>query len=393
MTTATIDNKIEVGRNASGLVSLVLVLAAAGLAVGLYLAFLGLGTQGHAAFNTTSNGVVWGLPISTYVFFVLTSTGLTFVASLALIFGFKEFYPIAKRCVWLAFAMLISGFAVLALELGHPFRMLWVLPFSFQIQSAMFWMGLFYTLDLVFMLWKFGKMQKGDWDSKLSRQLGVASLIAVVLASGCLGLIFGMMSMRPAWFGGLTPVYFLTTAALTGGALAIMNTYLAHGFSQANMSPRLRAMMTGPAPKVFAAVLAVTLLFCLGRSITGMWAYQDGLQVFGQITSTPLFHVQLWGGLVIPLVLMLTPSLRGQTGAQMLAALLAFIGMFIAHYHFVIAGQLVPMFKGSWVPGFVQYTPSATEWSLVLVGFSLAFLVYAIGEKMFSLSALPGEQT
>ena len=368
---------------------LIMLLSAVGLAIGLLIAMMGLGSQGHAAFNTTSDGVVWGLPISTYVFFVLTSTGLTFVASLALIFGFKEFYPIAKRCVWLAFATLIAGFAVLALELGHPFRMLWVLPFSFQIQSAMFWMGLFYTLDLIFMLWKFSKMQQGDWESTTSRQLGIASLVAVILASGCLGLIFGMMSMRPAWFGGLTPVYFLTTAAVTGAALALMNTYLAHGFSQANMSERLRGLITNAAPKVFAAVLFVALLFVGGRIITGLWSYQDGFQVFDHIVSTPLFHLSLWGGLVIPLVLMLTPSLRSQGGVQLIAAGLAFVGMFINHYQFLLSGQLVPMFKGSWVPGLVQYTPSTTEWSLVLVGFSLAFLIYAVGEKMFSLSAQP----
>jgi Ni/Fe-hydrogenase subunit HybB-like protein len=375
-----------------GLCTLVLVGSLAGLTIGLFAALAGLLSDGHAAFNSASSGVVWGLPISTYVFFVLTSTGLTFIASLALIFGFKEFYPIAKRCVWLAFATLVAGFAVLALELGHPFRMLWVLPFSFQIQSAMFWMGLFYTLDLVFMLSKFSKMQQGDWNSKLSRQLGVASLIAVVLASGCLGLIFGMMSMRPAWFGGLTPVYFLTTAAVTGSALAIMNTYLAHGFSQDNMSVRLRAMITGPTPKAFAAVLVVATLFVGGRIITGLWSNQDGFQVFGYIASSPLFHLSLWGGLVLPLVLMLSP-LRGQTGVQLLAAGLAFVGMFINHYQFVISGQLVPTFKGAWVPGFVEYVPSTTEWMLVLVGFSLAFAIYAIGEKLFQLSAVPAEQT
>jgi Fe-S-cluster-containing dehydrogenase component len=45
-----------------------------------------------------------------YVFFVLTSTGLTFVASLAMVFGIRDFYPIAKRCVWGALVTLIAGF-------------------------------------------------------------------------------------------------------------------------------------------------------------------------------------------------------------------------------------------------------------------------------------------
>ena len=47
-----------------------------------------------------------GLPPATYVFFVLTSTGLTFVVSLATVFNFEQFYPIAKRCIWLAISTL-----------------------------------------------------------------------------------------------------------------------------------------------------------------------------------------------------------------------------------------------------------------------------------------------
>ena len=142
--------------------------------VTLGLTLAALTTQGHSAFNTESDGVVWGLPVATYVFFVLTSTGLTFVASLAMVFEVKSFYPIAKRCVWMAIATLLAGFASLAFELGHPFRMLWTLPTSFQLRSPMNWMGLFYTLYLVFLLLKFRKLQAGDWDSGASRKVETA---------------------------------------------------------------------------------------------------------------------------------------------------------------------------------------------------------------------------
>jgi len=54
----------------------------------------------------------------------------------------------------------------------------------------MFWMGIFYTLDLLFLLWKFQKLDKGEWDSKASKQVGIASFIGVLLASGNRGVDF-----------------------------------------------------------------------------------------------------------------------------------------------------------------------------------------------------------
>ncbi|MDP2154787.1 MAG: NrfD/PsrC family molybdoenzyme membrane anchor subunit, partial [Sulfuricella sp.] len=126
---------------------------AVGLLVGLFAA-MGLLTTGHAAFNTSSN-LVWGLPVVAYVFFTLVSTGLSFIASLAMVFGMKDFYPIAKRCIWAAIITLIVGFISLGLEMGNPLRMLWTIPFNMAVSSPMWWMGLFYTTCLVLLILKF----------------------------------------------------------------------------------------------------------------------------------------------------------------------------------------------------------------------------------------------
>ena len=161
-----------------------------GLLVSLAVAMAAILSQGHAAFNTTDDGVSWGLPVATYVYFVLSSTGLTFVASLAMVFGFKDYYPIAKRCVWLAVATLIAGFAALAMELGHPFRMLWAIPMNMDqaYTSPLNWMGIFYLAYLVLLLLKFMKVNDGDWGSRASRNLGVAAVVTVVAAHGTIGI-------------------------------------------------------------------------------------------------------------------------------------------------------------------------------------------------------------
>jgi Ni/Fe-hydrogenase subunit HybB-like protein len=349
------------------------------LAVSLALVLYKLMGEGHAAFNTTNDGMMWGLPVAVYVFFVLTSTGLTFVASMAMVFGLKDFYPIAKRCVWLAVATLIAGFTALGFEIGHPFRMLWAIPTSFQIRSPLNWMGVFYAVYLAFLLLKFRKMHADDWDSAASRNLGIASFLAVVVAHGTLGLAFGMMAMRPFWYGGLIPVYFLATALLSGLAFALP-------------APEpVRKLLAGALPKVFAFALGVVLLFTLARTITGLWSNADGLEAFHWMVGAPWFWIEMVA-LVAAFVMMLSPGMRGGAGTQMLASVLVIVALFIGRYEYVVGGQVVPLFKGSWAPDFIAYTPSLTEWMLALLAVGVTLTLYAAGDRALNLSGQPRAQ-
>lgn len=358
------------------------------LVVSLGIVLFKLVGEGHAAFNTTSDGVSWGLPVAVYVFFVLTSTGLTFVASLAMVFGIKDFYPIAKRCVWLAVATLLAGFASLAFELGHPFRMLWAIPTALQIKAPMNWMGTFYTLYLIFLLLKFRKMHADDWGSTASRNLGIASLIAVVIAHSTLGLVFGMMAMRPFWYGGLIPGYFLATALLSGLAFAMLFTHIAYRSGSGPVPAPVRALLTGSMPKVFALALAIVLLFSVTRTVTGLWSNAEGLQAYQWMIGAPWFWIEM-GALVVAFVILLTPGMRSAVGAQVLASLLVIVALFIGRYEYMIGGQIVPLFKGSWVPEFIAYVPSLTEWMLALLAVGVTLTLYALGDRMLNLSAQP----
>lgn len=365
-------------------------LGALGIGVSLALVLFKLMTVGHSAYGT-SYDVPWGLPIATYVFFVLTSTGLTFVASLAMVFGFKAYYPITKRCIWLAIATLISGFIVLALELGHPFRLLWAVPMGFQAHSPMFWMGVFYSIYLVLMLLKFLTIHLDDWDSIHSRTLGVASFISVVLAHGNLGALFGMMAMRPFWYDGLNFLYFLVTAALSGVAFSVFFTYLTYGVSRARMPESLRPLMSETLPNLFAAVLGVTIIFMGARIMNGLWSNLEGLEVFYLFLKSPWFHLEIWVGLILPFVILLSPKLRARRGLLLLPAALVILALFIGRYEYVIGGQLVPLFRGVAHPGFAQYTPTLTEWMLVVLAASVTLFIYGAGAWLLRLGDSPTE--
>ena len=370
-----------------------LVLSAIVLVASFGYAIASLMGQGHASFNTTST-LPWGQPIATYLYFALASSGLGMIAALPLVFGFKAFYPIVKRAIFLAFIILVSGMAVLAMELGHVFRMIWVIPFNMQIQSAMFWMGVFYVADLLFLMWKMRKMDAGEWDSKTSKQIAIGSFLAVLLASGNLALIFGMMSMRPFWFDGLLPIYFYLTAVASGLSALVFFTYLSHGFSRNKMSQPLQDLLNGALPKLFASVLGGTLLFIAVRAITGLYTNNPEIYVVWRdyLFASPLYQASLWLGILLPFVLMMSKSLRTQPGIQLLAAVLVFGGLFAERFYFVVGGQVVPLFKGTWQWDLIQYSPSATEWALTLMGSAMLFTLYVLGEKMLNLSAMPSTE-
>jgi molybdopterin-containing oxidoreductase family membrane subunit len=365
-------------------------LSVLGLALSLGFVFYQLMTIGHAAFNTSSDGVTWGSAIAVYAFFALTSSGLSFIAALSTVFGFDDFIPVAKRCIWLAIVALISAFSVLSLELGHPFRMIWAMPTGMQYHSPMFWMGVFYAIDLLLLLVKFYLMWKQDWHSRFSHFIGIAGFVAVILASGMLGLVFGSMAMRPMWFGSGTSLFFMISAAVSGAAALVVTVHLAYGLKVASMPPALHALAHGNAlPKVFATLIGLTLVFLLTRLWVGLWTNLDGMEGFVYLLHSPWFHIEVWVCLALPFAMLLMPSLQNNPRAQLVAALLVQIGMFIERQVFILSGQNVPMFKGTWASMVTPYTPSAAEWALVAVGLSVMFLLYSLGERLFDLSALP----
>lgn len=359
------------------------------LAASLVFVFYMLFTQGHRAFNTTSNGVDWGLPISTYVFFALTSSGLTIIASLSTVFGFKQFYPVVKRCIWLAIITMVAAFTVLALELGHPFRMFWTMPTGMQIYSPMFWMGVFYVIDLGLLLVEFYLLWKEDWDSPFSHFIGVAGFIAVILASGMLGLLFGSLANRPMWFGSASSVFYIISGVLSGAAATVFSVYLAYGFSTKNMPEQLRSLaLSDQLPKVFATLAGIVLLVLITRIYVGLWSHLDGMEGFVALLHAPWFYLELVC-LTLPFLMMLSPSMQIKPMWQITAAALVLVGLFIERLQFIVAGQNVPMFRDNWMNAVTPYTPSLTEWMLAVVGISAALALYALGERLFNLSDAP----
>jgi molybdopterin-containing oxidoreductase family membrane subunit len=366
--------------------NLIFIVAVFGLVVTGALVLFNLASEGHAAFNADNLGLHWTFPIVVYDYFLLTSTGLAMIASLMLIFGGTECQPLVRRCLWLAVAGFVGGVVVLALELSYPIRAIWAIPTSLAVTSALWWKVIFVITYVVLLLITVNLLRKpGEWPAA-ARTSATLLLLAALGVTGVAGVVYGSMTMRPFWSSGDVPVAFIFESLLGGLAFAIFFSYLMHGFNQASMSAPLRNLLSGMLPKVFALAIFVHLMFVGTRALIGLYSNAEGLQVWHHLAGTPLFHVELWVGLGLPLLLMLSPRLRVNGNSQILASLLVMISLFIARYDYIIGGQLIPLFKGAWAPDLLNYAPSFTEWLLLLMAIFLANAIYAWGEKNFDLS-------
>jgi Ni/Fe-hydrogenase subunit HybB-like protein len=331
-------------------------------------------SHGHAAFNATSTGLMWGLPIVTYDYLLMTAVGLVLVASLWTVFGLKDFEPVARRASWLAVALLIGGVAALFLELPYPLRALYAIPLNFQVHAPLFWKVLGIAVFAICLaIFTFGWLAGGT-SSSPGKGTSVVALLAglVVLFAGA--MMYATLSMRPFWYTGELPVVFIVEAVL--GAIAFL--LLATPMTGASEAAR-RAVAT--MSRLAVVLIVAHLLFLFGRMAMGLNSNLDGMQVWQRVAASPLFWLQVIA-LVVALVMLATGA---EGGAKRVPAVLLIVGLFIGKYEFVISGQLVPLFKGTWVHGLIEYAPSATEWLLLAAAAFLAYAVYAFGAARYRL--------
>jgi len=205
----------------------------AGVGAGLYAFYVG---HEHAYANTRE--MPWGILISSYAFFAITSTGLCLLAALSHIFGGNRLAPLANRMVFLSIVTIFGAFAIIGLELENPHRMLLYNMLSPNLTSNIWWMGTLYSLAVGFMFVEFFLILTGRYTQAIA--LGVMGALAEVAANTNLGAVFATQASHPFWYGSQLPIYFLASAVMTGAAAIILFTHLAYKIRGEEMSEDTR---------------------------------------------------------------------------------------------------------------------------------------------------------
>lgn len=348
--------------------------------------------QGHILFNA-NDVLIWTLPLGVYIFLALSSSGLTLLSALPLVFGIKKYEPFAKRLVFLAIATLCGGFVSIGLELGSIFHMIYIM-LSPNLSSPIWWMGAIYSVELAVLALKFWKMHTGDYHSGFSKLLGTASFVLALIAPLMIGSVFGLTESRATYFGPVMSIYCLLMAVLSGTALFILYSLVVGRVTGAASSGEYAAVLYDEFTLIltYAAgiVTAFTLLKIIIESSTTIPAflvYHKFEHLFGSIG---VFGTEVILGLFLPFILLLIPSVRGTAGGRILASALIFVGSLARHMEILLAGQSHPVGpKAEQFPQYVQYVPSV--WELLVLVFALAvmLLLYTLGERYLKLNEAP----
>ena len=370
------SRKYNIAVGASALVFLI------GLAAGLQSII-----SGHHQVYAVTREIPWGLLIAAYVFFVVTSTGLCIVSSLGHVFGFKAFNPIAKRAVFMAIITIVSGFLVIAFEIANAWRMPVWNVLGANPTSNIWWMGTLYGAYLFFMLIEFVLLQKEN--HKVATMFGLAGLLTGIAAHSNLGAVFGLLNGRDFWHGPYMPIYFITSAAMSGCVAVIFFTYLAYKANNWKMSDDMKHSMQSVA-KLGALLMSVIIFFTTWKMITGISGQAPGKFDAMMALITGPYAVNFWGGevllgMLIPFGIILGVKARNLP-ALFVASVSGMIGIFVMRYDLVVVGQIVPHYHGKGLVDYAHlfdYLPSLHEWAVTFGGLGLCALLFLLGERMF----------
>jgi Ni/Fe-hydrogenase subunit HybB-like protein len=356
--------------------------------IGLYAAFKVL-TEGHHIFNA-NDVLIWSLPLGAYIYLALTSSGLTILASIPLMFGIKRYELVTKRLLFLAIATLFGGFISIGLELGNIFHMVYIL-FSPNISSPIWWMGAIYSLELVVLILKFQRIHAGDWSSTTSKTLGTIGFLCALIAPLMIGSVFGITESRVTYFGPIMSVYCLFMAILSGSALCLFYN-LIHAQITGNGIADDKDSLFKELTRIFASSLgAVIILTLIKFSFEGSTVmpeflnYDKYAQAFGSIAG---MNTEVILGLFLPFILISIPGLHYNNSTRILTSALVLVGTLAMHMEILLAGQSRPVGpKAEQFPEVVSYFPSIWEWFVFMLSIAVILLLFSLGERFLKLEA------
>jgi molybdopterin-containing oxidoreductase family membrane subunit len=219
---------------------------------------------------------------------------------------------------------------------------------------------------------------------RLAPALAVAGLCLSMLHQSSLGATYGILKARPIWNRPDLSVLFILSALVAGPALTVLATLIV---GRLRAQTRVDGELLQKVGQVIGWALVVYLYFRFWDAFAMTYTYLPGrTEGLALITSGP-FAFNFWVGeillgIVVPVVLLLTPRLRRIPWLLALAMVLVVGGVVAYRWDVNLVGQVVLL---SYLPSdisarYTDYVPS-------LVEFLAGAGIVAYGLTAFTLAA------
>ncbi|MGA3287334.1 MAG: NrfD/PsrC family molybdoenzyme membrane anchor subunit [Bacteroidota bacterium] len=330
----------------------------------------GLGTA-----TNLSDKFPWGLWVG---FDVVCGVGLAaggfVIAASVYLFNLERYRPILRPAILTAFLGYVLVILGLMFDLGKPWNV-WHPIIMWNPHSVMFevgWCVMLYTtvLALEFSPIIFEKLNF-ERPQKIIHSITIPMvLLGVVLSSlhqSSLGSLFLIIPEKvyPLWYSSSLPYLFFASAMAVGPAMVIIESFLSSRAFHREIEVHILTQIA----KVTVVALAVYLVLKIEDIHTmRLWQY-----VFTFNYEGMMYWVEIGLGVILPMLLLISPRVRMNRRGLFVSALLVVMGFVFNRLNVAITS--VERSAGA------NYFPSAIESSITLMIVALGFAIFRLAVK------------
>ena len=352
-------------------------------------------TEGHHV-TGMNNQIIWGLPHIFAVLLIVIASGVLNIASISSVFDKKLYKPLAPLSALFAIAFLISGLAILVLDLGRPDRLI-VAMTTYNFKSIFAWNIFLYSgfaAVLVIYIWT----MLDRTVNRFSRYTGIFAFAWRIILTTGTGSIFGFLIAREAYGTAILAPLFIIMSLLYGTVVYYLILKIINYYQKTLMSEEIIENLK----KLTIMFLFANLYFLLLYHLTNMYItkhleFEKFILLNGGIYTLAFWLGQFLIGLILPLILLLKEK-QASHKSLILSSILILIGSFKAIYVIIIGGQAYPLtiftdykiVNSTFYDNVVHsYIPSIYEFGLGIGGVALALIIILIA--IANLNFLPSQ--
>jgi Ni/Fe-hydrogenase subunit HybB-like protein len=374
--------------------------------IGFLILLLGIGlTAGITVFvrglhvTNLTDLVPWGLWIGIDLSSIALAAGAFTISAIVYLLKIKKLQPVAKTAVYLGLIGYTMAVLTLLLDIGRPDRF-WHAMAYWNIHSPLWEVTMCVTLYLTVLMLEVtpivgsSDVVQSRWPGignkmasvhKLAPVLAVVGLCLSMLHQTSLGITYGVLRGRPAWYRPSLAVLFIVSAIAAGPAMVILASNVAARITpKAKINPDLLNTVA----KFVGWVLIGYLFLRVWDLLYLSYSTEAGSGAsLSYLTQGPL-AINFWIGemligIIIPMIIFLVPAWRKNPRLQTLAAAMVVIGLILYRWDTNMLGQMVvySYLPQETIPLFTSYLPSLIEVAAGLGVVAYGVLVFTLGVR------------
>lgn len=365
--------------------------------------------------------VFWGIYIANFIFSVGLSAGGIAVSALVHILNKEEMKPVAIIAEMVSISFLILAALFIVLDMGQPTRLFYVI-LNGNFSSPLLWdvtvinsylllccALLFFSVRAQIVKGALGHPGRlavirvitlGYTDlseAALKRDRRILKVLAIISIPGAVALhsvtawILGLVKGQPGWNTPILAPLFISSALASGLAGVVVAVWAGRKLFRIAIADRIIAQL---GTYLFLSIPVLAYLLFTEFLTVGYSGSPTHIEVLDEILwgrFSGIFWFDTLVGILVPFILLVLPWTRRPLWI-VVASLLVMVGVF-AERTYVLLPSLMragPLNVAS------SYTPSATEWTLMVAAYSLALLLFlSLGRLIFPqqrASSVPGRR-